>query len=235
MVNPKEIEFYGKKNLYYETELKPFSRMPDITSERLFDDLVNFNIILRGIKAKKVLEGACGGGWLSKMLCRFGYEVSAFDQSPDLIEKNREYAGKNSLQIEYFTADFEDFKVDGLFDVGIIYDALHHTKEPFKVVKCFFDALVQGGKLIIAEPSLLHRISGSARELTRETGIIEEGFSRSSLKRILRKAGFGKVRFFVRNTTVHYSGRPLSKQWFRNFLKLFFYCPGEKIWAVAEK
>ncbi len=236
MVNEREIEFYKKHSLTYETENKPFSLKIDENSIYYFNDLVNFLYILKAHPGKNtILEAACGGGWLTKILAKFNYEITAFEQSKEIIEKNIKVAKERGLDIDYEIGDFENFSTEKKFDIGIIYDALHHTKNPEKVIEMFNNNLNPSALLIISEPSLLHKISKGAKATTKEHGIIEEGFSRWQLRKLLIRNGFHRIKFFYRNEMVHYRGYNWFFQILRNLFKRCFYYPGEKIWVTALK
>lgn len=81
-----------------------------------------------------VLDLPCGTGRLLATLLSWGYRVTEADSSPHMVERARELAKKQSLQISD-----EDFVVASVFETGFADDAFdavvsnrlfHHFREP---------------------------------------------------------------------------------------------------------
>jgi SAM-dependent methyltransferase len=82
-----------------------------------------FKIIPRG----SVLDAPCGGGRVSILLAKLGYEMTAADLSEPMIEITREYVAKAGLKIPVEHQDVEKltFK-DRSFDSIISFRLFHH-------------------------------------------------------------------------------------------------------------
>lgn len=78
------------------------------------------------VKAKKVLELACGTGSHALCMEKIGYEVSASDYSESMIAEANKKALKNLSQINFRVSDMRK---------------LSTPREKFDVVLCMFDAI----------------------------------------------------------------------------------------------
>jgi SAM-dependent methyltransferase len=86
---------------------------------------------------------------------------------------------------------------DSRFDLIVSSMALHHIKEPARLLKRFYDLLLPGGCLGIAD---LDREDGAFHK--DNTGVAHFGFERPQLKRLLEEAGFSKVRDITATTAI---------------------------------
>ena len=80
------------------------------------------------------------GGWTSKMLAFSGYSVTGLDISPSMIELAKINCNEIN-NVKFFTYDYEDDINLGIFDCAIVYDALHHSLDEYRVIKNVFDSL----------------------------------------------------------------------------------------------
>lgn len=83
----------------------------------------------------KVLEIGCGEGGNAIFLARNGYQVTAFDLSPTGVQKTKENADNNQVQIEVFCADVNEFlpteNYDIIFSSGTIQYLLPERRRKF--------------------------------------------------------------------------------------------------------
>jgi SAM-dependent methyltransferase len=141
-----------------------------------------------------ILDLGCGPGWTSLFLARAGFDVTGLDISERMIAIARERAGRERVSAAFVVADMESFDLgDREFDGVLLFDALHHCPGYAAVLRAAFQHLREGGYLLLMEPSWLHRHSPHAREMTRQFGVTELGFSRRDLNSHLRRAGFRRL------------------------------------------
>ena len=85
------------------------------------------------IAGKRILEVACGNGWISLYLARSGAEVHCCDISPKSIELARRHAEANDvadrMHPAVMTAENLEYE-DNSFDYVFVNAALHHTDIP---------------------------------------------------------------------------------------------------------
>jgi len=143
-----------------------------------------------------VLDIGCGSGWTSLWLVRAGHTVVGVDISERMIEIARERSIAENTPAEFIVADMEDFDLGRHdFDAALFFDCLHHCPEYARALKRCNAHLRPGGCVLLMETTWLHRYSPHARQVSREYGITELGFTRRQLRRALREAGFSRITF----------------------------------------
>lgn len=103
--------------------------------------------ILKKYKVKTVLDVTCGTGSQVFYLQKHGYQVIGSDFSPALIQKAREKAAKQNIDLQFLDGDMRTIQV-GKFDAVIsIFNAIGHlSKEDFiKAIKNIRNNLHDGG------------------------------------------------------------------------------------------
>ena len=141
-----------------------------------------------------ILDLGCGPGWSSTFLARAGFDVVGADISERMIEVARERADAENVPAAFVVADVEELDLEKRdFDGVLLFDALHHCPAYPCVLRRACEHLRKDGRLVLMEPSWLHRFSPHARAATRRFGVTELGFSRHRLNRELRRAGFGRL------------------------------------------
>lgn len=110
------------------------------------------------ISDKKILDLACGDGWISLSLAKSGAMVYGFDISPQKIELARRYAEGNSLNnkltFEVMTSEEMAYE-DNFFDFAIMHAALHHC-DIEKTSKQIHRVLKPGGRAALIEDYAYH-------------------------------------------------------------------------------
>lgn len=71
------------------------------------------------VKPRKILDIACGTGNHAIALSKMGYDLTGIDASKYMVERARQKAEKNSLDIKYCKNKMENFKLSEKFDVII--------------------------------------------------------------------------------------------------------------------
>lgn len=202
---PKRIEPWSHDYLY----TKPFDNAGHKDySAQFFYHFANILKILELPQKAKILDVACGPGWLCEFLGRSGYDVTGIDISPDMIEiaEERIEAIKfgpqkyNFLQIKFLVGDAETTDLESeLYHAVIFYDSLHHFTEPLAVLERVLASLKSGGILYIQEG--IKPAPGSEEEqnlikVMNQFGTLEKPFDQPELFGILKKAGFVNIQAY---------------------------------------
>lgn len=95
----------------------------------------------------KVLDVACGAGFLSNELAKLGLQVSGIDLSEDSLVVARKYDETKSVHYQLCDAYHLPF-ADGTFDVVTAMDFLEHIDRPQEVIKEFSRVLKPKGLFV---------------------------------------------------------------------------------------
>ena len=138
-----------------------------------------------------VLDYGCGSGLVTLRLQPFVKSITGMDSSGGMLEALRSKVEKQNLKnVHIRFMDLEQCtEVNETFHLIVSSMTLHHVKEPDRLLKRFYDLLLPGGLLGIAD---LDREDGAFHK--DNTGVIHFGFERTQLKELLINAGFGSVR-----------------------------------------
>lgn len=130
---------------------------------------LNLRRFLREYGVKTVLDASCGPGTQSIALARMGYQVTAADPSPGLLERARHNAERYEVAeaITFVQSDFQSLlrNVVGPFDAiltkGSAIPHLLHDEQIEETLLIFHELLRPGGLVIIGmrdfEPLLADR------------------------------------------------------------------------------
>jgi SAM-dependent methyltransferase len=121
----------------------------------------------------RVLDFACGTGWISEFLCRAGFDVTGVD-----IDANAEAAFSKRLQADkritpsrfrFQPADGHRLPFnDGMFGHLVCFDSLHHMADYRKVFSEMFRVLDRRGRAIFVEPGAKHSSSKPTRKFVQK-------------------------------------------------------------------
>ncbi len=166
-----EKEFFDKHASRVLDTTQNFKIANLSTYEDLFEKIDYLKPIIDfwgDISNKKVLDLACGDGWLSLNLAKSGAKVYGFDVSPQKIELARKYAKENGLDervtFDVMTSENLTYE-DNFFDFAIMHAALHHC-DIEKTSKQIHRVLKPGGKAVLIEDYAYHPIMNLYRMLT---------------------------------------------------------------------
>jgi SAM-dependent methyltransferase len=175
---------------------KPFRNHPSITARHLID-FAHVLQILDLHAGMSLVELGCGPGWMTRFAARHGLEAVGYDIAPEMIEIARELAGREAPEATFEVGDMEALDLGRRFDAALLYDALHHSRNPDRVLASAHRALKPGGGILLVEPNWKHRFQG--RDASHEYGVTEMGYRPRQLKRLLHDAGFTDVARFHNN------------------------------------
>jgi len=152
--------------------------------------------VLETEKPRLVLDYGCGGGWLSRLISKWGFEVAGIDLSKRLIK------------IAKFVCREGDFVVcdamrlpfkDGAFDFIIGISILHHLPKLSTAFSELKRVAVFRAVCLFMEPNLLNPVSAFGRKFfpmeAHTKG--EKPFAFGYLKAALCLAGFTVEKYFA--------------------------------------
>jgi ubiquinone/menaquinone biosynthesis C-methylase UbiE len=117
-----------------------------------FDKLYS---IMKKIPPSRVLDVACGVGFLSVLLAKYGHRVVAVDISKNSITNARKLAIANNChdKIDFRVMDVSQLNLEAdSFDIVTGEDALHHIIKYPGAVENIYRVLKPGGKACFTEP-----------------------------------------------------------------------------------
>lgn len=91
-----------------------------------------------------ILDLGCGTGDLAELIRKKGSAVIGLDSSVEMIETAR----KKYPDIQFDIQSADDFHYDQIFDAVFSNATLHWVLEAEKVVRCIYQALKPGGRLV---------------------------------------------------------------------------------------
>ncbi|MDO8555707.1 MAG: class I SAM-dependent methyltransferase [Nanoarchaeota archaeon] len=133
----------------------------------------------------KILDVGCGTGVIASALAKNNAVVGL-----DISAQALAFARKRDASISWIKGDAQAVKFKpNSFDVVLASDVVEHVKDDVKALENMHRVLKPGGKVIITVPAL-EMLWGRDDDLVHH----QRRYTRSSLKRVLRRAGF-KVDF----------------------------------------
>jgi 2-polyprenyl-3-methyl-5-hydroxy-6-metoxy-1,4-benzoquinol methylase len=184
----------------------------------------------------RVLDLGSGTGWATLLLAEAGYEATGVDLAPGNVEIGRLHAARWNSNARFLTGDMDTLDLGETFDAVIMFDALHHVKEPAAVVARVARHLKPGGWALFGEPSLLHLLSPGARNVSKNFGWIENGIGARALRRWCRQAGMPETKRFFEPTRP-YSDRLRQFGWeaVRLLAANIAFAPSYHVWIAGRK
>ena len=146
--------------------------------------------LLKVMATGTVADLGAGEGTLSQLLAQRADKVIAVDLSEKMVEFGTQLAKQHDLaNLEYRLGDIETPPLEpGEVDLVVLSQALHHAASPQRALDAAFEALRDGGQLVILD--LLQHQFEEARELYADTWL---GFGEAELAAMLEKAGFTRI------------------------------------------
>ena len=233
-----EIDSRTPDLLAYEAT-KPFVPDPGARHAIHFVEWATIMAMLESISVARgsaVLDVGCGAGWTTILLAEAGFAVTGYDLVPANIELARRRADQWNRDVRFEVADMEELPDGEPADAALLFESLHHSTRPRKVLASVARRLRPGGWVLVGEPTWLHRISPAARAMQHERGWVERGPTVRGLKRDLRAAGFGETRRFFQ-PTFPYEGRGRGFLWelIRLVAANVWVAPQTHVWLAARR
>lgn len=166
------------------------------------------------IRGKRILDLACGDGWISLSLGKSGAEVYGCDISPKLIEVGTRFARANHLdgQVKFDSKVAEEIDYpNDFFDLVIMHAALHHC-DIERTSQQVWRVLKPGGKAVFIEDYAYHPLMNLYRRLTpgkhTET---EEALTDEDLRAVVSRFSSHEYRYHGLLNLVETRSHPLLK------------------------
>ncbi len=208
---------YGKVAIGDFIATKPLSLVaaenPERAAEEISAYLSNFANTVNLLKlppGARVLDVACGGGWLAHWMSKLGYEAYGFDLSADFISLARDRLRQDPhlklsqavLDDRFWAHDIETSalsdNLQGSFDAIILESCLHHFFNPISALRHLSAALKPSGAMVILEGE--NRRGEIAPEYMRvmlETSTLERPLPRRLLIESLEAAQLDHIEFLA--------------------------------------
>lgn len=180
----------------------------DVETHRHFCDFANMAVALDLPAGARILDVACGSGWLSEYLARLGYDVTGIDISPQLIQISDERIRvlparidpETEIRCRFRVQDIELGALDEKFDAIVCYDAMHHFADEKSAIQNIAAMLRLGGLLFILEGDRPPAGSAGETELAavmRNYGTLESPYDRVYLRQLLDQCGLAVIGDYV--------------------------------------
>jgi 2-polyprenyl-3-methyl-5-hydroxy-6-metoxy-1,4-benzoquinol methylase len=168
----------------------------DVETHRHFCDFANMAMALQLPTGARILDAACGSGWLSEYFARLGYDVTGIDISPDLVEISHDRIRalppnidpETAIRCRFLVHDIELGALDEKFDAIVCYDAMHHLEDAHSAIRHLAAMLPVGGVLFVLEGNRPEPGSAGQAELIEvmeKFGTLESAFDREYLGELL--------------------------------------------------
>jgi SAM-dependent methyltransferase len=183
-----------------------------------------------------ILDVGCGTGWTTLFLAESGFRPTGLDLVPVNLETGRLRAERWSAEVDFVEGDMEEFQLEREFDAALVFDALHHSRRPARVIERIAQHLRPGGWVLFGEPSWLHAVSPRARSTTGELGWTEKGVRAGQLRRECGAVGLGDFRRFFEGTGPYASRiQGFALELVRLVGQNFAVAPQVSVWLAARK
>jgi 2-polyprenyl-3-methyl-5-hydroxy-6-metoxy-1,4-benzoquinol methylase len=180
----------------------------DVETHRHFCDFANMAVALGLPAGSRILDVACGSGWLSEYFARLGYDVTGIDISPQLIQIAEDRLRAVPRMIDHQTEircrfrphDIELAPLEEKYDAIVCYDAMHHFVDEHAAVRHIAAMLPIGGLLFILEgnrPPVASAAEAELVEVMRKYRTLESPFDPGYLAQLLDQGGLAVVGDYV--------------------------------------
>ena len=163
----------------------------------------------------RVLDVACGSGWVSHFLARMNYDAYGFDICPDMVELTKRRmredpllaaaAGDDAADLDrrFFVLDAEreglPAALRGRFDAVVMESCVHHFLDPVSALRNIAAGLQEDGIAVVIEgENRTGPIRPEYLAVMREFDTLERPYTRSQMERMLPLAGLPAFRFLGR-------------------------------------
>ncbi len=165
--------------------------------------------LLQLTRGARVLDVACGAGWVSHWLTKLGYDTFGIDISADFVALARKRLAQDpalrltadAARPRFACHDIETAPLDperGRFDAVILESCLHHFFDPIAALTHIAAALADGGVVLIIEgENRRGPIRPEYMQVMVETQTLERPYPRELLLEVLDHAGLAHREFLA--------------------------------------
>lgn len=203
----EQIEmFVATKPLAAITPEDPVGSLAEIVS--YLNHFSNTIHLLKLPRDARVLDVACGPGWMSHWLTRLGYQTVGVDIASEFVALARKRLADDpcldlpaeTLEAMFDTVDLErealPERLAETFDAAILESCLHHFVDPIAALENIRRGLKPDGVVLIIESDNRQGpIRDDYMQVMLETQTLERPYSRAQLLEVLAHAGFPAVEF----------------------------------------
>lgn len=206
----------GREGIEHYLMIKPLGLVgsdPSAAIDEIAHYLHNFTNAISLLKlpgGSRVLDVACGSGWVSHYLSKLGYWTYGVDISADFIRLAKKRlltdpllpispveAGARFSVLDIETTPLPEH-LRRMFDVVWLESCLHHFLDPIAALEHLADALKPDGVLVLIEfENRMGPIKAEYQEVMDRFDTLERPYPRSDLVRMLDMAGFGHHEFLA--------------------------------------
>ncbi len=173
-------------------------------------NFVNLVALLNLPGRARVLDVACGSGWVSHFLARMNYDAHGFDICPDMVELTKRRFREDPLlggvaagEDRFFVLDAEREELPaalrGAFDAVVMESCVHHFLDPVSALSNIAAGLKEDGVAVVIEgENRQGPIRPEYLAVMREFDTLERPYTRAQMERLLPLAGLPAFRFLGR-------------------------------------
>ena len=152
MKNEKDVPWYSEEAGFFgEYYYKTYSDI--LTGERTQKEVKFIDEILKLPRGAKILDLCCGYGRHSVELAKRGYKVTGQDLNSFFLDKAKELAAKEGVDVKWIKDDMRNINFENEFDAVLsIFTTIGYLgsdEEEQKVFNAVSGALKKGGRYII--------------------------------------------------------------------------------------
>jgi len=175
--------------------LRPFgeSVWPGVRNDLFVAHESIYRFAARYCAGQRVLDAGCGTGYGAALLARGASSVSGIDFDPKSVRYARRHFTAPNLRYEAGDLEAMTWR-ESSFDVVIASNSLEHLHDPARVFRAVRDALVPGGRFLVAVPPVRNEHDlklHAGTEYHRSVLSVDEWIA------CFREAGFVDLEFFL--------------------------------------
>ena len=225
---------------FFDNQAEGWSKLYDEDSRfrRRFERIARLIERVLPSSPARVLDAGCGAGVFSRFLASRGYNVTAFDASPEMIERAREISSSSAPTpiegggwgvVEFQNSTIENFDSPAeSFDAILSLSMLEYVDDDEAAIEKFHRLLKKDGILIVSVPNrrgILRKIEGvvfGIRTVSRDKIFAGRGeylkfqkrqYSPFELDILMRLHGLKKVR------SIYLNGGIANPEWLLPFFE----------------
>jgi len=105
-----------------------------------------------GVGSGKLMDCGCGPGTVTMYVSDLGYDITDYDQSPEMLGRARKNAETLHIDAEFVQGDAEEMPFeDGTFDIIVSQNMLWTVPHPEKVLSEWYRVLKEGGRIVYVD------------------------------------------------------------------------------------
>ncbi len=170
------MAFYNKT--FYEKNLQEYLAPDsyDLENKWAADDDFYLELV-KGCEGE-ILDIACGTGRLTRAIAKLGKQVTGLDVMPQMLERAKQLADNEGLNIEWLHLDCRNFELDKTFDWILMtshgFQHLLTEQDQIDFFTTIKKHLTKNGKLAFETRNLNNKTYGTHKEMKYKRSILNE-------------------------------------------------------------